>query len=103
MKPLPPPEAPKKTDAQEKLEQLQRQRRMSYGMLFGSEHGKVVLADLKARYGWDGDIERPSYTRGMPHADMTFIEGQKEVVRHILAMTEPPQDNPQSKPTTATT
>lgn len=102
---LPPPALPRppKTPEQEAAEAQQRQLRMSYGMLFSSEHGKMVLADLKRRYGFDGDIERPSYRAGMSFDAVAAADSLKEPIRHILAMIQPPSDKPQSKPEIATT
>lgn len=76
---------------------------MSYGQLFGSQHGQVVLADLKARYGWDvdGDIERPVYRPGQSFDQTASIDAMREPVRHILAMIAPLADKPAEKPTTA--
>jgi len=71
--------------AAERLEAKRMQVRQAYAEVFHSEAGRVVLDSLKANFGWRGHIELPSYRVGMPHADMAFIEGQKEVVRHILA------------------
>lgn len=98
-----PPEAPPQTPEQIKLAQKQRQLRISYGMVFGSEHGKVVLADLKARYGWDGDIERPSYRTGMTFDQVANVEGMKAVVRYVMAMQVVQDEDTKPKPSTATT
>lgn len=98
-----PPEAPPLTPEQVKLAQKQRQLRISYGMVFGSEHGKVVLADLKSRFGWDGDIERPSYRAGMTFDQVANADGMKEVVRHVMAMQVVQDDNEKPRPQVATT
>lgn len=98
--PAPPQPPPTAEQAAQKAHQ--RQLRMSYGMLFASEHGKIVLADLKARYGWDGDIERPVYRAGQSFDQTAAIDAMREPVRHILAMQTVPDDKPQPKPTTAT-
>ncbi len=98
-----PPANPEKTPEQKKAESDARQLRISIGFCFSGDHGKRVLAHLKARYGWDGDIERPSYRPGMSHADMAFTEGMKEPVRHLLAMTSSPENEPQPKPATTAT
>lgn len=103
MDPLPrAPEAPP-SEQEQALRAKQQQLRMSYGLMFGGEHGKLILADLKHRFGWDGNIERSSYRPGMSHADMSFVEGSKEVVRHVLAMIEPLPEKPEPKPKTAVT
>jgi len=75
---------------QSRLKQEGDQRRIDYRFIFNSEKGQVILKDLRGRYGWrkGGDIESPSYGIGSSPADVAFIEGSKEVVRHILAMTE---------------
>lgn len=99
---LPTPASPDKTPEQAKKELQQRQLRISYGYSFSGDHGKRVLADLKARFGWDGEIERPSYIPGMDHARTAHADGLKEPVRHIMAMLVPMDDKPQDKPTTAT-
>lgn len=105
--PQPPPaivphSPPPKTPEQEKAQREQRQLRISYGFTFSGEHGKRVLEDLKARFGFDGDIERPSYRPGMDHASTAAADAMKEPIRHIMAMLVPPSDQPQPKPTTAT-
>ena len=72
----------------ERIKLLQDQLRIDYGMLFTSEKGLRVLDDLKQRFGWKGNIERPSAHIGARPDDVFLTEGMKEVVRHILAMTE---------------
>lgn len=96
------PPIPEPTEEQRRLELHKQQMRMSYGMVFHSEHGKRVLADLKARYGWDGEIERPSYRPGMTFDQVAAADSIKEPIRHILAMIQPFPEQPQPKPTTAT-
>jgi len=56
----------------------------TYAQLFSGEVGARVLDDLLRRYGWREGVELASYRVGMPHADMCFVEGQKEVVRYVL-------------------
>jgi len=70
----------------ERLEAKRMQVRQAYAEVFHSEAGRLVLDSLRANFGWRGNIELPSYRVGMAHADMAFIEGQKEVVRHILSV-----------------
>jgi len=77
--------------AAERLEARRARVRQAYAEVFHSEAGRMVLDSLKANFGWRGNIELPSYRVGMPHADMAFIEGQKEVVRHILASLAEPK------------
>ena len=107
MTPQPPPairspEAPPNTEEQEKLEEKRRQRRMIYSSFFSTENGRAIVADLKAQFGFVGDFERCSYVPGGTHADMTFIEGQKEVVRYILEKQVIPPEKAKPKPSTAT-
>jgi|GEM_PF-1716177 len=71
--------------AAERLEARRARVRQAYAEVFHSEAGRMVLDSLKANFGWRSNIELPSYRVGMAHADMAFIEGQKEVVRHILS------------------
>jgi len=59
----------------------------AYAQLFSGEVGQRVLEDLLRRYGWREGVELASYRVGMPHADMCFVEGQKEVVRYLLTQT----------------
>jgi len=73
----------------ERLRLRQAQLRIEYGKVFNSESGKLVLADLKQQFGWQGDIERPSARFGTRPEDVFLTEGMKEPVRHILAMITP--------------
>lgn len=97
-----PPNLPQKTPEEQRQQDRLRQLRMSYGHTFSGVHGKAVLDDLKARFGWDGDIERPSYRPGQSFDMTASADSMKEPVRHILAMIRPPEDKPEHKPTTAT-
>jgi len=71
------------TDPKRIAEQKQAIKR-AYAQLFSGEVGARVLDDLLRRYGWREGVELASYRVGMPHADMAFVEGQKEVVRYVL-------------------
>lgn len=97
VRPLPP-----KTPEQERVERDERQLRISAGFCLGGDHGKRLFEHLKARYGWKGEIEQPSYRPGMTFDQVASVEGQKEVVRHLMALIAPQNDEPQQKPTTAT-
>ncbi|EIQ00868.1 hypothetical protein OpiT1DRAFT_05425 [Opitutaceae bacterium TAV1] len=60
--------------------------RNAYCRMFASDHGKLVLADLLAKYGFTEDgIENPSYLPGRDAAEVAHKEGMKEPIRHILA------------------
>lgn len=83
----------------QKAAERQKQLRMDYGQVFGSEAGRRVLSDLKRRYGWNGDVEHPSARAGARAEDVFLIDGMKEPVRHILAMLQPTDEQP--KPTEA--
>jgi hypothetical protein len=100
MEPLPRPPKPAETPEQAKARLHQQQLRISYGLLFTSDHGRKVLADLQQRFGFEGDLENPSYFPGDVFERVTHREGQKEVVRHILAMIVPPKDGGVEKPPT---
>jgi|GEM_PF-3172998 len=67
-----------------KREVERNQRRHDYAETFSGERGERVLEDLLQRYGFRDGVELPSYRVGADHANMAFIEGQKEVVRHII-------------------
>jgi len=90
MKTRNPKEKPTRAIGREDTEQghnpeVERQAlRRAYLQLFSGEVGARVLDDLLRRYGWRDGVELASYRVGMPHADMCFVEGQKEVVRYIL-------------------
>jgi hypothetical protein len=102
MKPLPRPEIPVPTPEQTAKDNEAKQLRMSYGMLFGSEHGKRVLEDLKRRYGFSPDgTELPIYSPGLDAMTTTHRDGMREPVRHILRMTAL-IEKPADKPTVAT-
>lgn len=58
----------------------QKERRLAYELAFTSEHGRAALRDLVRSY-----VVRRSYVMGDPYAT-AFNEGQRDVVRHILAM-----------------
>jgi len=73
-----------------KREVQRNQLRHDYAETFSGERGERVLEDLFQRYGFREGVELPSYRVGADHANMAFIEGQKEVVRHILRMTGQP-------------
>ena len=82
---------PQNETAEQRAERLriaQAQMRIAYRQVFGSETGKLVLEDLKQRFGWKGNIERPSAFMGARPEDVFLTEGLKEPVRHILAMIE---------------
>jgi len=88
-----PKEKPTRAISREETEQVhspEQERlalRRAYAQLFSGEVGKVVLDDLLRRYGWREGVELASYRVGMGHADMAFVEGQKEVVRYVLTQT----------------
>lgn len=78
-----------------------KQLRLAYAKVFTSESGRLVLEDMKKRFGWDGDVERPSCRPGMAPTDAFLVDGMKEPVRHILAMLQTVDEQP--KPTNAVT
>lgn len=53
----------------------------AYQSFFGTELGRVVLADLVTRH----KILSPSFAPGATHADTAFFEGMKQVVAEILS------------------
>jgi len=71
-------------DETKRVEAERQALRRAYAQLFSGEVGSRVLDDLLRRYGWRDGVELSSYRVGMPHADMAFVEGQKEVVRYVL-------------------
>ena len=83
--PLPRPERPESTEEQLARESQQKQIRTSYGMVFESEHGKTVLSDLMANFGFDLDgIEAASAIPGLRSEEVWLREGCKQPIRHIL-------------------
>jgi len=67
-----------------RIAEEKRALKRAYAQLFSGEVGQRVLDDLLRRYGWREGVELASYRAGMGHADMCFVEGQKEVVRYVL-------------------
>jgi hypothetical protein len=79
--------------------------RTSYGFVFGGEHGKRVLADLMANFGFEEDgIEKPSAIPNIRSEEVWLREGAKQPVRHILRRLREAsaQPKPKKKKETAT-
>jgi hypothetical protein len=74
------------TNEREKRDEEAKQLRLAYGRIFGSEDGKLVMADLKRRYGWRDGVEMPCYTSGLCSNDFIHREGMREPVRYILRL-----------------
>jgi len=87
------------TNPVEEKRMKDEQLRIYYRMIFGSEHGKAILADLKHRFGWKGDVEAPSALPGSRPEDVFLTEGMKNPVRYILAMIQQGTEKPKLEST----
>lgn len=82
-------------------ETKRRQLIIAYKEVFTSEKGQIILADLKARYGWGADgVELPSFRPALGADQQAYAEGMKEPVRQILRWLAAPIDA-QQKPQSA--
>ena len=56
----------------------------AYQVVFATDHGKLVLKDLKERFGFGATPYEP----GMTSLDMGFHNGRQSSINHIVHMVE---------------
>lgn len=65
----------------------QRNLTRAYKRCFASEDGRIVLADLKKKYGFDPDgIENDDFVYGCTATDMAYRTGNKSPLRYVMKM-----------------
>lgn len=71
----------------EQKQEAKKQLAMAYGRFLDSENGKLIMADLLKRYGFDEHgIELPIHTPGIGERDTAHRDGMREPVRYLMRM-----------------
>jgi hypothetical protein len=80
------PPSPQEIEAAKRRDEA-RELVLAYKRCFSSDSGKRVLADLCAKFGFDKkQHENSSYIPGASATDVSWRDGSKDPVRHILKM-----------------